>query len=80
MKFTSIEEHIPKVDHKIPISVCLDMPDAERWENVKQRLKKVNNRARIADFARRSICEMLTNLEELLNDHDNSKNLPGGNR
>lgn len=70
MKFKSIEEYVPVVEFKIPISVCLDRHDAERWESIKLRLKKVNHRARIADFARKSLCEMLSNLEHLLNEHE----------
>lgn len=75
MKFKSIEEHVPVVEIKVPVSVCLDRQDAERWESIKLRLKKVNQRARIADFARKSLCDMLTNLENLLNEHDKKNSI-----
>jgi len=70
MKFKSIEEHIEEVDHKIPVSVCLDKPDAERWEVVKQKLKRINERAKIADFARKALNAMLNDLERLIKDHE----------
>ena len=73
MKFKSLDENIIEVDKKIPVSVCLEKQDAERWEFVKQKLKAINKKAHIADFARKSIASMLDNLENLIEQHEEKR-------
>lgn len=70
MKFKSIDEHVTEVEKKIPVSVCLDPEDAERWERVKQKLKLINGKAKIADFARKAVSSMLDDLGKLIEAHE----------
>lgn len=67
MKIDTIEEGEPKTDPiKYPISICFNKAEADRWDVLKQRLRIINKKAKITEFARVAIRDMMDSLEKIL--------------
>jgi len=58
---------------KYPIGICFKKSDLDRWMKLKKDLLKHNKNARITEFARRTLLEMMTDLEVLLEKKKKSK-------
>jgi len=56
------------------VSICLTNREFERWLVVKRKLLLVNKKARIQEYSRTAIKEMLDKLEQLLSEYDFGNN------
>lgn len=73
MDIKKIEDYIPEHDPiKYPISICFTRSEVERWNKVKLDLKSINKRAKLSEFARRKLTDMLDALEKLVEEKKKS--------
>lgn len=49
-----------------PVSICFNQYDIDKWEELKVRLKKVNRKAKMSQFARTVMREMMVDVEKLI--------------
>jgi hypothetical protein len=53
---------------RFPVGICFTKTDFDRWHSLKKALLKYNKNAKISEFARKTLVEMMTDLEKLLAD------------
>ncbi len=71
MKLNSLEELLPKEDPiKFPITVQFSKAEEQRWCAIRDRLKRINPRLRIAYYARYTLNEMMDTLERLIEERE----------
>lgn len=53
---------------RFPIGICFNKTDFDRWHSLKKALLKYNKNAKISEFARKTLIEMMTDLEKILSE------------
>jgi len=56
---------------KHPIHICFTYLELQRWLLVKKKLKEVDSRLKIQDFARIALRELMDSLDDLIAKHNN---------
>lgn len=53
----------------VPIATCFTKSEAERWENIKAELVKINKKNKISKYARPTMLNLMDRLEFLIKEH-----------
>lgn len=71
MKLESLYQFTKENDQlKFPITIPLRKSDEERWCSLRDRLKKINKKLGILDFARPAIVELMDQIEVLIEEEE----------
>lgn len=58
---------------KYPVSVCFNKADEARWCDLRDRLRRLNYRYRIANYARPVLLAMMDDLEKLVKEEESQQ-------